>query len=552
MAHYFGLQCDEFLRLSVSHPIEPKKSNSLQSSLMKTRGIEFENRIKSYFSTCILSDVQTENDLVIYLRSAISNPNEFRIGYNVKFRWTYNDFLQSNYKPDFLLIRRKSENDNRLEITIADAKSSLQMIIDHCIQVTLYCIDLRIWIERHKLDQHVFINDFGEIWLPSEDSSIIYESKVFPMGKLRLRLENFLKMDFEKIFQGNSFEFMFIRCLEKCSILNNNLENTRMLLPRCSVCSFSTYCRQKVRDERHSINNLSYLSASSHLLLNSYFPSSNITDDDLQRVLDRFDHNQIDRDPSERIKLEKILSVNKITRKSIAIESLKTIEPQLKLMRSPYLAKPTANLFLLFFCLIPNPSQLHSVGAFAYNIFDTEKKKWMNATTSTKRYPSPYDIVSYVTSAMSEIHDLPRSTCQIVLFDEQEHNLLIDQLILGSDDSKINQCLLILTSTQNAILINEPPDLISNDHVFASHSISHLRKDEIIKELKERHNLDYDNEDGKTIKRDELLKILKENNDRRQRVARENLTGLPYLICLHSSLKHISYEKYLNRFSFDF
>ena len=76
------------------------------------------------------------------------------------------------------------------------------MRIEHCIQVALYAIDLRIWIERNKLDENVFINDIGQIWLPSENEIIPYEKKYFPMEKLRARLEHFLKNDLEKILAG--------------------------------------------------------------------------------------------------------------------------------------------------------------------------------------------------------------------------------------------------------------------------------------------------------------------------------------------------------------
>jgi hypothetical protein len=93
-------------------------------------------------------------------------------------------------------------NGNRIEITIADAKSSSRMRIEHCIQVALYAIDLRVWIERNKLDQDIFINDIGQIWLPSENELLPYERKHFPMEKLRARLEHFLQNDLEKILTG--------------------------------------------------------------------------------------------------------------------------------------------------------------------------------------------------------------------------------------------------------------------------------------------------------------------------------------------------------------
>jgi len=202
LAHYFGLQCDEYLRLSLNSSNESTKSDTLNNSLTKQRGISFEANIKSYYSSLILSNIHNEHEFLSYLRSSISNPSEFRIGYNIKFQWTYDKHLQSSYKPDFLLIKPLVNNENRIEITIADAKSSSRMRIEHCIQVVLYAIDLRIWIERNKLDEYVFINKFGEIWLPSDNELIPYEKKIFPMSKLQERLEHFLKYDLENIFTG--------------------------------------------------------------------------------------------------------------------------------------------------------------------------------------------------------------------------------------------------------------------------------------------------------------------------------------------------------------
>lgn len=130
----------------------------------------------------------------------------------MKFRWTYDQNLQSNYKPDFLLIKPLLNNENRIEITIADAKSSSRMRIEHCIQVALYAIDLRTWLEKNKLDEHIFINDIGEIWLPSENTLVPYEKKTFPMIRLQDRLRKFLKYDLEKILKGiNDIRLITIR-----------------------------------------------------------------------------------------------------------------------------------------------------------------------------------------------------------------------------------------------------------------------------------------------------------------------------------------------------
>ena len=195
LAHYFGLQCDEYLRLSNNSSTNFKSTETLKDSLTKQRGIDFESNIKSYYSTSILENITDETEFLSYLHTNLNSHNDnVRIGYNIKFRWTYDQNLESNYKPDFLLLKHLPNNENRIEITIADAKSSSQMRIEHCIQVALYALDLRVWIERHQLDQQVFINDFGQIWLPTttatneKNQSIPYENKRFPLRKLEERL----------------------------------------------------------------------------------------------------------------------------------------------------------------------------------------------------------------------------------------------------------------------------------------------------------------------------------------------------------------------------
>ncbi|CAF1648594.1 unnamed protein product [Rotaria sp. Silwood1] len=147
LAHYFSLQCDEFLRLSLNPQIESKYSDSLKNSLIKKRGISFEDSIKSYHSSSILSNIHDEYEFLSYLHSFISKPIEFQIGYNIKFQWKYDKHIQSYYKPDFLLIKYLNNSEHQIEITIVDAKSSLHIRIEHCIQVSLYAIDLTVWIK---------------------------------------------------------------------------------------------------------------------------------------------------------------------------------------------------------------------------------------------------------------------------------------------------------------------------------------------------------------------------------------------------------------------
>ena len=147
-----------------------------------------------------MSNIHDEYEFLSYLRSSTLSSNEFRIVHNVKFYWTYDENLQSNYKPDFLLIKH---NENRIEISIADAKSSSRMRIEHCIQIALYAIALRKWIEQNQLDEYVLLNDIGEIWLPNDNELIPYKKKIFPMTKLQERLKYFLKYDLKKILLGN-------------------------------------------------------------------------------------------------------------------------------------------------------------------------------------------------------------------------------------------------------------------------------------------------------------------------------------------------------------
>ena len=321
-------------------------SNQLKDSLTKERGINFESIIKCYHSSIILSNIDNEDQFLNYLRSSIISPDEIRIGYNIKFRWSYDNNIQSNYKPDFLILKHLNNNktENRIEITIADAKSSSRLRIEHYIQVALYSIDLKIWIERNQLDQYVFINEYGQIWLPSQNNQLIpYEKKYFPLLKLEERLRNFLKNDINKILKGNEW----------------------IMLPRCSNCLFSSHCRKRAQiNEPLSINNLSNLTRSTHLLLNKYFNSKSF-------LLNNFENFHSD----EKIKLQKLLSINLNDKTSSLINALQTHKPQLKQQTSLLIPKINQNLIILCILLIPNPFELHSVSLFSYNIYDLYNNK---------------------------------------------------------------------------------------------------------------------------------------------------------------------------------
>ncbi|CAF3378694.1 unnamed protein product, partial [Rotaria sp. Silwood2] len=419
LAHYFGLQCDEFLRLSLSSEIESKYSNTSKNSLTKQRGISFEDSIKSYHSSSILSDIHDEYEFLSYLRSSISKPTEFRIGYNIKFQWKYDKHIQSDYRPDFLLIKHLNNNEKQIEITIAEAKSSSRIRIEHCIQVTFYAIDLTVWIKQNKLDQYVFINDIGEIWLPT------------------------------------------------------------------------------------------------HLLIRSFFHSSLFSSINIQRILDHSNNDNYYSD--DKIKLQRILPINTKDKTSTVIQALQTHELQLKQQSSLLILKQNNDLILLFIVLIPDPSQFHSVALFAYNIYDISNQSWFSIEPIIQTYPSPSQMVSIIAQSLGELRQQSQRPCQIILFDEQERTILFEQLTLASDNEQIEQCLILLKSSENAILLHHPPDVIQTDQLYERHDSS-------------------SNYNKKSTKA-ELVQQLRQLNEGKQEKARQNLIRLPCLICLHTAIR---------------
>ncbi|CAF1397039.1 unnamed protein product [Adineta ricciae] len=513
LAHYFGLQCDEYLRLTLNPSSESTKSETLTSFLTKQRGISFEEKLKAYYSASILSNVTTSQDFLSYLRSALLNPvKDLRIGYNVKFPWTYDQSLQSNYKPDFLLMRHSWKDGHRIEITIADAKSSARMRVEHCVQVALYGIDLRVWIERNQLDQRVYINSFGEIWLPNENSTIPYEKKTFPMMKLQDKLRYFLRHDLQEVLSGSKW----------------------IMLPRCSLCPYVSRCRQRaLHDKPESLNNLSYLTRTDHSLIHSFFRSTSASSIDLNLILDELNTNEIY--SSEKARLQQILAIDPKEKKSALIEALQTREPQLKSRTSFLIPKINQDLILLFLFLIPNPSQLHSVALFAYNIYDMFNQTWFSSQPIVQTYPSPSQVVCLIAEAFDQLRRTSSRPCQIVLFDEQERTALFEQLTLASDCDLIGDCLVLLSSSENAILLDYPPDVIQQDRLFRSHPLSNVKKDDIEQELNDRYGLIVDK--TKTTSKLELAQQLRQLNNQEQEDARRNLVGLPCLISLHTAIR---------------
>lgn len=218
LSHYFSLQCGQFLRLYVGNSIDKTYVDNLRSSLTKQRGIDFEKKLKDFYSTSILNEIQDEKSFLSFLRQSIDkNNDELKIGYNIRFQWRFDQHITSHYRPDFLLVRHVRTDQNRIEITVVDAKSSQRINIEHCVQVALYAIDLRIWIEQNQLDQQVFINDFGQIWLPIDqqqhENARPHQIKTFPLRKLQKRLEDFLRNDLDRILQG--FSLISFLCRRK-------------------------------------------------------------------------------------------------------------------------------------------------------------------------------------------------------------------------------------------------------------------------------------------------------------------------------------------------
>jgi hypothetical protein len=231
------------------------------------------------------------------------------------------------------------------------------------------------------------------------------------------------------------------------------------------------------------------------------------------------------------MKLQKILAVNRKTKKSAVLEALETHDPQLKQHTSLLIPKLNKDLILLFIFLIPNPSQLHSIALFAYNIYDMSNKSWFSSEPMIQTYPSSSQIVCLIAQSLEEVREKYQRPCQIVLFDEQEKQNLFEQLSLASDNQYINQCLVLLRSSENAILLDHPPDVIQTDRLFRSHPLSNVTKEEIEQELSFRYGESKDN--NKNTKT-ELAQQLRQLNDNEQQIARQTLIGLPCLISLHT------------------
>ncbi|CAF5137046.1 unnamed protein product, partial [Rotaria sp. Silwood1] len=85
--------------------------------------------------------------------------------------------------------------------------------------------------------------------------------------------------------------------------------------------------------------------------------------------------------------------------------------------------------------------------------------------------PSSSQIISIIAQALEKLRQQFQRPCQIILFVEQERTVLFEQLILASDNEQIEQCLILLQSSENAILLSYPPDIIQTDRLFCSHPL---------------------------------------------------------------------------------
>lgn len=303
------------------------------------------------------------------------------------------------------------------------------------------------------------------------------------------------------------------------------------MLPRCLFCNYASRCRQRaIYHEPASINNLSYLSLSAHALVYSYCHSTSLSSVNLNHILDPSDEHSLCSDDIR--KLHSILSINIHDKASAAIQALQTHEPQLKQQSSLLIPKKNQDLILIFLFLIPDPAQLHSIAFFSGNIYDTRDQAWLFSKPFLQSYPSSYQIVSMI-SQLLELGGKSERSCQIVLFDEQEKISLFEQLTLASDSEHINKCLILLSSSENAILLSYPPDIIETDRFFRSHALSNVKRDKIEQELYQFYGLSDDN-NHKKVTKTQLNQQLRLLNQTEQEKARLSLIGLPCLICLHT------------------
>ena len=310
------------------------------------------------------------------------------------------------------------------------------------------------------------------------------------------------------------------------------------MLARCSLCCFASHCRQRAIDqEPESINNLSYLTLSAHFLIRSVFQTTSISLIDLKRI--DYLSNRAELCSDDKRKLENILSINTKDKTSAAIKALQTRQPQLKHQTSLLIPKQNNHLILLFLFLIPNPSQLHSVLLFAYNLYDNYKRSWFYSTPIVQSCPSAYEIVSMLSQVL-ELKETSQYPCQIILFDEKEKMTLFEQLTLASDSKFIDQCLVLLSSSENAILLDHPPDVIQTDRFFRSHPLSNVTKDEIEEELRERYGSSGDHNQNNKPTKIQLAQQLRLLNEKEQEQTRQALIGLPFLICLHTGKLHFN------------
>ena len=280
-----------------------------------------------------------------------------------------------------------------------------------------------------------------------------------------------------------------------------------MMLPRCSTCPFAARCRQRaIESEPNSINNLAYLTPAIHTLIRSLFPRSV----DIQLIFDRLHDDSLCSD--DKLKLQRILSVNSNDGSSAALEAIRTRDAQVKQQSSLLIPKENKQMIQLFIILFPDPSIIYTVALLAYNIYDMNKNSWVFSTPIIELQPSADKVVSIIAQSLKKLQTLSDRACQVVVFDERERTILLDQLTLASDNEQISECLPLLCSTDSVLYLNDQSNASEID------SISDINNDE------------NDKKAGKT-RSAKPLKQLKENE---QEYAKETHIGLPYLISLHS------------------
>jgi hypothetical protein len=81
------------------------------------------------------------------------------------------------------------------------------------------------------------------------------------------------------------------------------------------------------------------------------------------------------------------------------LKALQTHEPQLKQQTSLLIPKINENSVLLFMFIMADPSELHSIALFSYNIYDTSKRSWFYSQPIIEKYLTSSQIVLLISQS---------------------------------------------------------------------------------------------------------------------------------------------------------